>query len=479
VLNALHRASSRRALLDQRPGDLLFAAAIDLQAFGLLNQALGPRLANLVIDLVTASLTKALSALSEPLWTLSFGDEHYYFSRVAASEAERLATAFESTIADAAHALDDTFVPMHVAWTGAVLDRQLLLPKDAHDLLGHHRVLASAVPNGTRFEALARLAGDRDVHRHAGAVQGACQGLLALAAHDLYRIAKRSGRWRLPFPRLRLALGLATAAAGTPDEEHSLDFVLQELHRTIEQARGDGIPTIRRDFVLGQPAFRDGTPRRTVDEISKVPSIRTLEKDIAGGLAGFDRWQIMQLKPRWTLPAMPDGRHMPNSLKELVCVTNPGFADRLLGAEQIALADLAAKLGHACGASGNNLLLAIPDKPLTRRQSEQLLEHFQASCPLPGGAQVSRVDALTVEGYGPSMLLRAIAAVQNDLSTITGVRTNRSSTLLSFSEDDLAGLEGLMDEARIPALERYEALREAVSSVPVSAVRTAPSAPST
>jgi hypothetical protein len=77
------------------------------------------------------------------------------------------------------------------------------------------------------------------------------------------------------------------------------------------------------------------------------------------------------------------------------------------------------------------------------------------------------------------MLLRAIAAVQNDLSTITGVRTNRSSTLLSFSEDDLAGLEGLMDEARIPALERYEALREAVSSVPVSAVRTAPSAPST
>lgn len=472
MLNSLHHADARRAMLQQRPHVPLFAAAIDLQAFGLLNQALGPRLANLVIDLVTASLTSRLSALARPLWNLSFGDEHYFFARAAASELEGLATAFEATVTAAAQALDDAFVPLQVALPRPDAGHRLLLPQDAHDLLGRHRVLASAVASGTRFDALARLAGDRPADDHARVLEAGCEGLLALAAHDLYRTAQRCGRWRLPFPRLRLALGFVPAAADSLTDEQRLDFILQELHHAIEEARRNGVLTIRREIVLVRPTFCEGTPPCPADETQSVPSIRSLEKGIAGRLDGFERWLILQLKPRWTLPALPRDRQALSSLKELVSATNPGFADRLLGAQQVAFACLADRPGRDCGAAGNNLLLAIAGRPLTRRQTERLVERFQSSCRLPGRSEISTIQALTFEGHGRSMLLRAIAAAQADLFAVTRAE---GSTLSSFGESDLPILERLIDQERMPALERYEALRRDASPAPIgnAAVHTA------
>ena len=466
VLTGLNETRARQALIAGRPTEPLFAAVLDLQAFGLFNQAFGSRLANLVIDLVTTSLKRAIVRLSRPFWSLSFGDEHYFFTRAAAAEVDDLVEVFETAIAKAALMLDNQFAPIHIGWAGPRADGLVHLPSSVHDFLHCHQILSAAVASGGRFDALAFLANDRNVHDHVRTIQSAYDGLLVVTAHDLYDDTRRPGRWRLPFPQFRLASGIVT---GTPDSltaNEAVDFILQELHRAMEQARSDGLLSIRRDMAIARPAFSDGTPPGPSIGATDLASIRTFEKSIARQRGTLESWQLLLLKPRWTLPAFPAGRRTLNSLKALTSATNPGFVDRLLGAEHAAFASLASKQGYAFGASGNSLMLAIAGRMLTQGETRQLLDQFLTACELPGGAEVSHLEALTVEGHGKATLLRAFAAAQSHLPMIAQPTKHDPINLVSLRESDLPLIERLIDDRRARALETYEDLHRGGSARP-------------
>ena len=463
MLTELHDAGARHALIASRPTEPLFAAALDLQAFGLLNQALGPRLANLVIDLIATSLKSAVAALSRPFWSLSFGDEHYFFTRAAAGEADDLVEAFETAIADVALSLRCRFAPVHIACACLGAKGLVCLPTSAHDFFCHYRILSAAVASGERFDALASLPADYNVHDHVHAVQTAANGLFTVTAHDLYGDTHRHGRWRLPFPKVRLASCVVTGALRSITADEAVDFMLQELHRAITEARSGRLLKIRREMAIARPAFTSGNRSGRSIGTNGVASIRAFEKSMARRPGASETWQLLLLKPRWTLSTLPAGRRTLNSLKELICATNPGFVDRLLKAEHATFASLASKLGYAFGASGNSLMLANTDRSLSRSEVGQLLNRFRTSSELPGGAVVSHLEALTFEGRGVETLLRAIAAAQSYLAMIALPTKPGPLNLASFTESDLPLVERLINDRRAQALGAYEELHRGIS----------------
>jgi hypothetical protein len=109
-------------------------------------------------------------------------------------------------------------------------------------------------------------------------------------------------------------------------------------------------------------------------------------------------------------------------------------------------------------------MLAIADGPLTPGETRQLLDRFRTACELPGGAEVSHLEALAVEGHGRATLLRAIAAVQSYFPMITRPMEHDPVNLSSLTEGDLPIIERLIDARRAQALKTYEELRRGGSA---------------
>ena len=186
VLIKLHAQDERKALFARRPGAPLVAAALDLQSFGLLNEALGPRLSHLVLDLVSGALATCLEAASTRrqscLWTTSLGDEHYLFSAPDRGKAEEALGEIDAAIRHVIETLRESFAPVRVMMCGS--PQVHCLPPDMHDVLGQCGILAASVSSDAIFDALACLPAGRDVHTHARFLDRALGAALSVVPHD-------------------------------------------------------------------------------------------------------------------------------------------------------------------------------------------------------------------------------------------------------------------------------------------------------
>jgi hypothetical protein len=445
----------------------LIAAVLDLESFGLLNEALGSRLSNVILDLISGALGTGFEALSDrcelPFWTTSFGDEHYFFTRPDTDQVADVIDDIELAVRNVSQTLSDRFAPVHLSVDGAGGLRHL--PLALHAFLGQYRIISTTVSSGPRFEALAYLPADQDIHDHARTLDRAWGDPLSVVPHDLYHALGKDGRWRLPFPRIRLGLGVAASAGNVQSADDSLDFVLQELHWTMERARAANVMRMRRDMLIGMPAFRCAAHEDARLNTGSFASIRQMEKDIASGSTVVDEWQLILSKPRWSFQVASGGRVEMNSLKELISHSNPGFADRLLGIQRDAFVDHVAKaMGSCsprperwlCGASGNSLLLTVLRAPLPQEEIRQHLSNFSTSCALPGGANVSRIDALSFSGTGKDTLLQAIAWAQAYFPLIEWPSYRSEICIISVAETEMSAVGRTIAGHKAPALATYE-----------------------
>ena len=479
MLIKLHAQGEREALFARRPGAPLVAAALDLQAFGLLNEVLGPRLSHLVLDLVSGALATCLEAAStrwqSRLWTTSLGDEHYLFSAPDRGEAEEVVGEIDAAVRHVTETLKESFAPVRVMMYGSPLH---CLPPDMHDVLGQCGILAASVSPDAMFDALACLPAGRDVDAHARFLDRAWDGAVSVVPHDLYGPGGKDGRWRLAFPGIRLALGTVTGPQHAQSVDDSLDFILQELGRTMELLRSANAARMRRDMRLGAPAFRCPVAARSSEGAGALPSIRQMEKDIGRDVVSVSGWQLVLVKPTWRLCGNPDRPTEIGSLKELISRTNPGFADRFLAHHHRALADWfsgapagGAPSGWFRGVSGRSLLLValeagLPNDDITRR-----LRGFCRSFSFADQITVSRLHALAFAGRGKACLLQAMACAQAYFSLVEWPRDRSRVRLVTFDESEIGPIGRRLDAGRAAALARYEGRALVLNDLALAGVR--------
>ena len=193
---------------------VLTCVAIDLQSFGLFNEMLGSRLANLMLSMVSAGLYARFQAVDKAegsgFRVVPLGDEFYAAAALPADRAERVAAQIEGDIRGLERRLQGACVPVMLKIRASGSGSHV--PAGVRDQLSALGVLAAPVARDGEVEALALLPQRGSVGDLQGQVATAFGRDARLIEHGLRQDLTEAGLDRLPVPRLRLAVGLFSGA---------------------------------------------------------------------------------------------------------------------------------------------------------------------------------------------------------------------------------------------------------------------------
>ncbi|MDB5483643.1 MAG: hypothetical protein JWO83_4696 [Caulobacteraceae bacterium] len=397
---------------------VLIAALIDLQSFGLFNQLLGPRLADLIVSVISAGLHAEIESLSTTenvkFDAMLFGDEYYFFAWVRPDSAPRLLDRIERDVMSLQTRLQGRFAPVLIVKTSG--RDGPYVPAELRDRLSDLGVLAAPVSRTAELEGMAVLPPGRTITDLSCDVTAEFREDIRIVEHGVSAALHDLGLDRLPLPYLRLGCAVFTLdrTAGNPGD--CLDFAMQELNAGLGRARLLNHATFRLEMTCGAPRVLSRGLRQpdgpTPDFLPK------LEQRVAREGLGADAWQVLICRTRWGAESAAAGADGVWSLGDLIAHTNPRVSEKVVQSQArwfstywTGVLDEPASEGdrHLCGLFGGAMALVLFRRALDQATLRRHLEAFWGLCVQPAGVVLARIEALSCAGEGTEGLLDALS----------------------------------------------------------------------
>jgi hypothetical protein len=401
---------------------VLIAVLIDLQNFGLFNQLLGPRLADLIVSVISAGLHAEIESLSTTenvkFDAMLFGDEYYFFAWVRPDAARRLPDRIERDVMSLQSRLQGRFAPVLIVKTSGHAGPYV--PAEFRDRLSDLGVLAAPVSRTAELEGMAVLPPGRtltDLSRDVAAEFGQD---IRIVEHGVSAALRDHRLDRLPLPYLRLGSAVFTVDRPAGNLGDCLDFAMQELNAGLGRARLLNHATFRLQMTCRAPRVLSRGLQQP-DLYGPAPDfLPKLEQRVAREGLGAAAWQVLICRTRWGAENAGAGAGADGvwSLGDLIAHTNPRVSEKVIQSQaRWFSAYWAGVLGepasegdrHLCGLLGGAVALVLFGRALDHSALRRHLEAFWRLCVPPAGVVLARIDALSCAGEGTEGLLDTLS----------------------------------------------------------------------